>query len=86
MNPNSHRLGQQARTEAETAAAGELRAERREFSTVEEMLRHDAAHHPPPQGLAERVAASVRAEPTAQRPWWRRWFAGGSGPGRGAAG
>ncbi len=45
----------------------------REFGSVEELLRDDAARHPPPPILAGRVAESIRREP---RPtsFWARWF------------
>jgi hypothetical protein len=47
----------------------------REFSNIEELLRHDAANNPPPDGLAARVDRSIRAEPQpVQEPWWRKLF------------
>lgn len=46
-----------------------------EFSSVEEMLRHDALHTPVPPSIASRLQQSVAqlpARPT--RSWWRRLF------------
>jgi hypothetical protein len=46
----------------------------REFGTPEEMLRFDAAQHPPPVALVERLRRSVAQEPTARLAWWKRWL------------
>jgi hypothetical protein len=47
----------------------------RAFSSVEEMLREDAAANGPPPALAHRVADSIGREPKPARPWWQRIFA-----------
>jgi anti-sigma factor RsiW len=50
--------------------------------TLSALIRHEATHHAPPAGLAERIAADLRAAtagtvvappPVQARPW-RRWF------------
>ena len=47
----------------------------REFSSVEEMLRHDALHTPVPPNVAHRLRQSVgQAMPPARSPWWKRLF------------
>ncbi len=46
----------------------------REFETPEEMLRFDAAQHPPPLALVERLRRSLAQEPSAQQRWWKRWL------------
>jgi hypothetical protein len=43
-----------------------------EFTTVEEMLRHDARHTPVPPNIAHRLQESIGPAPT--RSWWRRFF------------
>lgn len=44
----------------------------REFSSVEEMLRHDALHTPVPPAIAHRLRESIGPMPLPARPWWRR--------------
>jgi hypothetical protein len=46
----------------------------REFSSVEELLRHDAAQSLPPATLETRVASSIAREPPPRRRWWQRLF------------
>jgi hypothetical protein len=46
----------------------------RTFSSVEEMLREDAATNGPPPALAHRVADSIAREPKPARSWWQRIF------------
>jgi len=61
--------------EQELAAKQELTQNSvREFSNVEELLRHDAARTSPPAGLAERLQKSSADFPKPARPWWRRLF------------
>ncbi len=62
---------QQERTVAQARQSGAV-----EFAGVEEMLRHDALHTPVPPRIAERLADSIRQEPSRPQPWWRRWFGG----------
>ena len=46
----------------------------REFTSAEEMLRHDALHTPVPPAIAQRLQASIAQLPASSRPWWQRWF------------
>jgi hypothetical protein len=46
----------------------------REFTSVEEMLRHDALHTPVPPAIAHRLQESVGQLPVKPRSWWRRLF------------
>ena len=46
----------------------------REFGSVEELLRYDASQTPPPAAIAERLQASLEAEPPPKRSWWQRLF------------
>jgi hypothetical protein len=45
-----------------------------EFATVEELLRFDAKRTGVPPEIARRLDRSLRKEPAAARPWWRRWL------------
>lgn len=46
----------------------------REFASVDEMLRFDAAQTAVPSEVAQRLKKSTAAEP--DRKWWRRFFGG----------
>ncbi len=46
----------------------------REFTSVEEVLRHDAGQTAVPSGIAERLARSVQNVPPPERSWWQRVF------------
>ncbi|PWU08438.1 MAG: hypothetical protein C5B50_29600 [Verrucomicrobia bacterium] len=46
----------------------------REFATVEEMLREDAAGTSVPTAIAHRLHDSISPIPAPPRPWWRRLF------------
>ena len=48
----------------------------REFASVEEMLRHDAANIPVPPRIAERLQQSARDLPQPKTAWWKRVFGG----------
>ncbi len=44
-----------------------------EFSSAEQLLRHDARQTPVPPAIARRLAESVASQPP-PKPWWRRLF------------
>ncbi len=46
----------------------------REFSSVEEMLRHDAMHTPVPPEIAPRLQKSTGSAPSSKPGWLRRFF------------
>ena len=48
----------------------------REFASVEEMLRYDAAHTPVPPGIAQRLQKSTGDLPRPKTAWWKRLFGG----------
>ena len=50
----------------------------REFATVEEVLRYDAAQTTVPPGIAERLKKSVGDSPGPQTNWWKRLLGGGN--------
>ena len=72
MEPKSSKLRQEQKQESieQTGAQENARA----FSSVEEMLREDAATNSPPPALAYRVADSIASEPKPARSWWQRIF------------
>jgi hypothetical protein len=43
-----------------------------EFSTVEELLRHDAGQTAVPAGLADRLQKSSAEFPRPNRSWWKK--------------
>jgi hypothetical protein len=45
-----------------------------EFSTVDELLRYDAARTPAPAALAERLKKSSADFPKPARSWWKKLF------------
>ena len=46
----------------------------REFTSPEEMLRHDAIHTIVPTRVVERLDRSIQNEPKPCRSWWQRLF------------
>jgi hypothetical protein len=66
--------------EQQQLAAGQQQTQSsfaQEFSSVEDMLRHDARHTPVPPTIAYRLEESVKQlPPSASRAWWRRFFGG----------
>ena len=68
--PSKLRHEQKQETIEQTGAQETARA----FSSVEEMLREDAATNGPPPALAHRVADSIAREPKPPRSWWQRIF------------
>ena len=77
MNEPSHRLRQ--RTEEQSTVEQGIQRQQgqaaREFASVEELIRHDAASTDVPSALTTRIQSAVTNEPA--RPaesWWRRWL------------
>ena len=68
--PSKLRHEQKQETIEHTGAQETARA----FSSVEQMLREDAATNGPPPALAHRVADSIAREPKPARSWWQRMF------------
>jgi hypothetical protein len=50
----------------------------REFASVDEMIRFDAAQTSVPPEIARRLKKSTDAEPNHDRTWWQRFFGGNS--------
>jgi hypothetical protein len=81
MDPSSipPRFSQRQHTsDTQFHALGQNR-NRLEFTTPEDLLRHDAAATTPPEGLEPRLQNSIRAEPAPKRAWWNRWFGRSTG-------
>jgi len=72
MNPTPQKLQQQQKQESTEQSGAQRTA--REFSSPEEILRHDAEQIEVPAALAHRVAESIAREPRVSRSWWQRWF------------
>lgn len=71
------RLRQEVRDQHEEHTTAEHQLEKvasREFSSAEELLRHDQNSVTVPPTLVERLAASVSAQGLKPTPWWRRWL------------
>jgi hypothetical protein len=73
MNPERSKL-QQQREQVQDAQSASRQNTVREFASVEELLRHDAAQISPPPGLAARVNDSLASEPRPVKSWWKRLF------------
>jgi hypothetical protein len=71
MEPKSSKLHQQERPAAETFSR-QPRA--LDFSTVDEVLRHDLEQTEPPAAIAHRLADSIAREGRPAQSWWRRIF------------
>ncbi len=50
----------------------------REFASVDEMIRYDAAQTVVPPEVTQRLKKSTDAEPVPDRTWWRRIIGGKS--------
>lgn len=46
----------------------------REFTTAEELLRHDATQVQVPPVIAERLTQSIAKLPAKPQSWWQRWL------------
>ena len=75
MNPN--KLNQRQRERIVSDVQVDIRSDAvREFSTPEELLRHDAAGIHPPAEVAARLGESIQKE-APPAPWWKRIFGKG---------
>ena len=73
------KLTSQQQTEEQLYSAEQRQQSQSEqkFSTVEEMLRHDALHTPVPPAIARRLQDSLAQLPSPPpRSWWQRFFGG----------
>ena len=72
------KLRTQHQSEQEHEHQNELHSARqqnvREFESVEDLLRHDAAQVPAPETLAPRLKDSTAKEPPAPPGFWQRLF------------
>lgn len=76
MNPDPSKLRQQHEQVEQTASlhAPNSNSTRREFGSVEELIRFDAAQTPAPGSIADRLRESISAEPRPKASWWRRFL------------
>ena len=75
MNSERTKLRQDQRSEQEqTVTQQSAHTTGLEFSTVEDLLRHDSDMNPVPAEVADRVNASISAEPKPKKPWYKTLF------------
>jgi hypothetical protein len=74
MDPDSSKL--QSREQQASALHSQSAREQqaRDFASVEELLRYDAAQQETPKSIETRLASSIEREPPPRRSWWRRIF------------
>jgi len=74
MKPKQSKLQQEQQQEQTTIHHAAHKAEAREFQSVEEVVRFDAARTPLPESVQLRLADSVARETKPDQPksWWRR--------------
>lgn len=74
MNEPSRKL--QHRAQEQAAEAAQLGAKNestiREFASVEELIRHDAAQTEVPSSVTSRLQKSAAGTSSPQKSWWRR--------------
>jgi hypothetical protein len=73
MNSERSQFQQQEGEKGKSQSFGQQGQEQgREFSSVEELLRHDSEINPVPPEVGERLNLSIAAEPKPERPWYKR--------------
>jgi hypothetical protein len=63
---------QEQAAESQIAQSQSARTVAREFQSVEDLLRHDAAQTAVPPEIARRLSQSIAQPATPRRSWWRR--------------
>ena len=71
---NQHKKLNSEQQQEQIVAQQTTQSTAQEFSTVEELLRHDAGQVSAPAGIAERLQKSSASFPKPSRPWWQRLF------------
>ena len=66
------KLRQQEEQAHEQQEQSQTNEESTELSSIEEMLRFDAAQHPPPDSLARRLNETIAREPRPSPTWRQR--------------
>lgn len=77
MNELPQKFQQQKKQQTTQTQLNQLNTHGYEFSSVEEMLRFDAAQTQVPPSVEMRLADSVQKHlgtPTKARPWWKKLF------------
>jgi hypothetical protein len=59
--------------ESQTAESQSAHTVAREFQSVEDLLRHDAAQTAVPPEIARRLSQSIAQSAAPRRSWWRRF-------------
>ncbi|MBA4149283.1 MAG: hypothetical protein H0X66_14305 [Verrucomicrobia bacterium] len=68
----NEKLRHQQKQESQTEQEQQQVSKAQEFSSVEEMLRADAAQINVPTRVAEKLNQSIGAEPPQNKSWWKR--------------
>jgi uncharacterized membrane protein YcjF (UPF0283 family) len=63
---------QEQAAESQTAESQAASTGAREFQSVEELLRHDAAQTAVPPEIARRLSQSIAQPAPPRRSWWRK--------------
>ena len=74
MNENFSKLRHEQKQEQTTEQHQEQKVEGKEFSSVEEMLRHDAGQVAVPPTIGAKLNESIAKEPKPATSWWKRLF------------
>lgn len=75
MNNDSSRLRHTQKQESTSEQRQEKKSQGKEFSTVEELLRHDAAETVVPSGIAVKLNQSIANAPKPEtKSWWQRFL------------
>lgn len=75
MNNDSSRLRHTQKSEATSEHEQQVKTEAKEFSSAEELLRHDLAQTEVPPAIAVKLNKSISAIPQPKSSsWWSRFF------------
>ena len=66
------KLRQNEQQETTQQQHSEQKSEAKEFSSVDEMLRYDAAQTAVPPHVADKINRSIANEPQQSSSWWKR--------------
>ena len=74
MNHELSRFREQSNEQSQAQSSSNSKAQGQEFATPEEMLRADSEQNPVPPAVAERLKASIAAEPRPKAAWYKKIF------------
>jgi hypothetical protein len=74
MDPDSSKLKSREQQSSTLHTQSPHKQQGKDFATVEDLLRYDAARQEPSKSLETRLATSIEREPPPRLSWWRRIF------------